>query len=85
MRRDWLAEIPNKEGLILIFVNYTFFSLMFLVVLLFLLCLAHATSPPSDIFSSLTLLALSFLILNVFIADYVVCMIRSQREIHSVI
>lgn len=79
MREDWAAEITNREGLILLFVNYTFFSVIFLVCLLFMLCLANTTSSPNDLLMSLMLLATSFVLVNVIIADYVVCTIHLRK------
>lgn len=81
MREDWLTQIENREGLIILFVNYTFFSVVSLVCLLFVLCLTHTTSPPNDIMYSISFIAYSFVVVTIILADYVVYTINSHREI----
>lgn len=80
MREEWVSEITNRDGLIILFVNYTFFSVIFLVCLLFMLCLANTTSSPNDLLMSMMLLATSFILVNMVIADYVVCTIYAHRD-----
>ena len=83
MRSDWATLVVNREGFILLFVNYIFFSLIVLSCLLFLLCLAHSTSPPWNIMTSLTILAFSFVMVNMVLADYVVQTIHTKRDFKS--
>lgn len=85
MREDWVAHFVNKEGLVLLVVNYAFFSIIVLSCLIFLLCLAHAASPPTDMLTSLMLLALSFVMVNVVLADYVVNTMRTNKELRTYI
>lgn len=81
MRQDWSSEILDRESIIILFVNYTFFAIVFLVLLLFIVCLYQTTSTPSDIVTSLMLIAFSFLFANVVIADYVVFVLKSNTEL----
>ncbi|KAH3697874.1 hypothetical protein DPMN_085447 [Dreissena polymorpha] len=80
MRADWTTLVLNREAFILIFVNYIFFSLIVLSCLLFLMCLAHSSSPPWSMMTSLTILAFSFVMVNMVLADYVVQTIHSKRD-----
>lgn len=84
MHEDWLIQIENREGLIILFVNYTFFSMVSLMCLLFVLCLSHTTSPPSDIMYSISFIAYSFVVITIILADYVVYTINSHREIRII-
>lgn len=81
MRQDWSMEILDRDSIIILFVNYTFFAIVFLVLLLFIVCLYQTTSTPSDIITSLMLIAFSFLFANVVIADYVVFVLKSNTEL----
>ncbi|WAR23179.1 hypothetical protein MAR_036848 [Mya arenaria] len=80
MRADWTTLVLNREGFILIFLNYVFFSLIVLSCLLFLLLLAHSSSPPWSLTTSLTILAFTFVMVNMILADYVVQTIHTKRD-----
>lgn len=85
LKESWLTEIVNREELILIFVNYTFVSLIFLVCFLFMLCIAHATSSPNDVLTHLMILACAFVMVNLVIANYVVKSMRLKKDMYRFI
>lgn len=85
MRQDWSTEILDRGSIIILFVNYTFFAIVFLIFLLFVLCFYQTTSAPSDIITSLLLVAFSFLIANIVIADYVVYVLKSNKELKPIL
>lgn len=83
MRADLATLVLSRESVILLFVNYLFFSVIVLSCLLFLLCLAHSSSPPWNMATSVTILAFSFVLINVVIAHYVVQTLRTKREFRN--
>jgi hypothetical protein len=85
MRHDWSTEVLDRERIIILFVNYTFFAIVFLICFLFVVCCYQTTSNPSDIITSLMLVAFSFLVVNIVIADYVVYILKSHKELKPIL
>lgn len=80
-RADWATPIINRESLVLLFVNYTFFCVIMLGFILFLLCLTHTAAPAIDMIASMTFLAVCFVMVNMVVANYLVHTMNINREL----
>lgn len=80
-RADWTAQVLDHEKLVLLFINYTFFSIIVMTFVLFLMCLTQVTSVYLDMHSLMTILAICFIMVNITVADYLVHSMHINREV----
>ena len=83
-RADWTAQVLDHEKLVLLFINYTFFSIIVMTFILFLMCLTQATSVNIDTYSVMTILAICFIMVNITVADYLVHTMNINKEVKLV-
>ena len=81
MRADWTAQVLDQEKLVLLFINYMFFSVIVMTFILFLMCLAQTSSLAMDTHTMMTLLAVCFIMVNIIVADYLVHTMALNNEI----
>ena len=81
MRADWTTQVLDQDKLVLLFINYMFFSIVVLSFITFLVCIASVSSLDLDIHTLMTLLAVSFIMVNIIVADYLVHTMNINREV----
>jgi len=85
MRADWTGQILDQDRLVLLFVNYIFFSFIVMTFVLFLMCLTQTTSLQLDISSMMSLLTLCFIMGNIILANYLVYTMQVNNEMRLII
>ena len=78
---DLAAQILDHQKIILLCVNYMFFSIVVTMFLLFLMCLSQISTFALDTSSTLGLLAICFIMMDLVLANYVVDTINLKKEL----
>ena len=78
---DWAVQVLDQEKLVLLFINYTFFSIIVMTFILFLMCLSQASSITLDAHALMTILAICFIMVNLVVADYLVHAMNMNKEL----
>ena len=71
MRLDWSAQVLSEDALLVLFINYLFFSMIILLFISFVILLTQ-TSTQIDLHAVLSILVGCFMFMNIIIANYVV-------------
>ena len=74
-------QVVNREALVILCVNYAFFSVIVLSFVLVIMLLTNTSQTNHDLVSSLSMMALSFIFIDLIIANFLVESIRLQTEI----
>ena len=80
-RADWTAQILDQDKIVVLFINYMFFSVIVLMCMLFLVFLTQIATISLDIYTLMLLLALCFIMTNIIVADYLVHTMLVNRDI----
>ena len=83
VQSDWNSDILDQEKLVILFINYMFFSVIIMVFMLFLMCLTQLTSFALEFNTVMTLLPVCFIVTNIVIADYLTHTMHINREIKT--
>lgn len=81
MRADWITQVVSRDKIILLLINYAFFSVIVVSFTLFLLYLTQDVSPSTNWIASLTMLAAIFVMANMFMASYIVQVMHVRNEL----
>ena len=81
MPADWTTEALDQEKLVLLFISYMFFSIIVMTFIIFLVCITQISSVAMDIHIIMTLLAVSFIVVNIVVADFLVHAMNLNRDI----
>ncbi len=77
---DLAARLLDHQRIILLCVNYMFFSVVVTLFLLMLICLSQMSSVTVDTCSSIGLLIVSFILMDLILANYVVKILNLDSE-----
>lgn len=80
-RVDWMLQVVDHEKLVLLFINYIFFTFIIMIFLLFLMCITQTMSLALDTYTMMTLLAVSFILINIVVANYLVHTMQVNKEV----
>ena len=81
MRADWTTQVLDQDKLVLLFINYMFFSVIVMTFMLFLMCLTQLSSVAVDSHTVMTLFAICFIMVNIVVADYLVHTMNINKEV----
>lgn len=81
MRAELAGHVIDQDRLVLLFINYMFFSVIVMTFVLFLMCLTQTASFALDAHTMMTLLAVCFIMVNLMVADYLVNSMNINKEI----
>lgn len=81
MRAHWTTQVLDQDKLVLLFINYMFFSIIVMTFILFLMCLTQISSIAIDANTVMTLMAVCFIMVNIIVADYLVHTMNINREV----
>lgn len=77
-------QFVNREALVILCVNYAFFSVVVLSFVLVVMLMTNTSQTHQDLMISLTMMALSFIFIDLIIANFLVESIRLHTEIKAV-
>ena len=83
-KAEWAVQVVDQEKLVLLFINYMFFSVIVMTFILFLMCLTQTTSIALDAYTMILVLAVCFIMVNLMVADYLVKTMSINKEIRLV-
>ena len=84
MRVDWMVQVVDHEKLVLLFINYIFFSFIITIFLLFLMCVTQTMSLALDTYTMMRLLAVCFILINIVVANYLVHTMQVNKEVRVI-
>ena len=76
-------QFVNREALVILCVNYAFFSVVVLSFVLVIMLMTNTSQTHQDLMTSLSMMAFSFIFIDLVIANFLVESIRLQTEIKS--
>jgi len=76
-------QFVNREALVILCVNYAFFSVVVLSFVLVIMLMTHTSHTYQDLMTSLSMMALSFIFIDLIIANFLVESIRLQTELKA--
>ena len=76
-----MEQVVDREKLVLLFINYMFLSFVVMTFLLFLMFITQIMSLALDAYSMMTLMAISFIFINIVVANYLVQTIQMNQEV----
>ncbi|GFN94541.1 hypothetical protein PoB_002104700 [Plakobranchus ocellatus] len=84
LRSGVSMQFVNREALVILCVNYAFFSVVVLSFILVIMLMTNTSQTHQDLMTSLSMMALSFIFIDLVIANFLVESIRLQTEIKAV-
>jgi hypothetical protein len=79
MRVDWTSQVLSDDALLVLFINYLFFSMIILLFISFVILLTQS-SMQINADAILSLLVVCFMLMNIIIANYLVYAMHLSRE-----
>ena len=79
---DLTGQILNQERLLLLCINYVFFSIVMTVFILLVMSFSQMMVITLDIPTAVSLLTVCFLLADITVADYIVQTMKTGREFH---
>lgn len=84
LRRGVNMQFVNREALVILCVNYAFFSVVVLSFVLVIMLMTNTSQTQQDLMTSLSMMALSFIFIDLVIANFLVESIRLQTEMKTI-
>jgi len=80
-----LFQVVNREALVFLCINYAFFSVVVLSFILFMIILTHTSSSQDDLLTSMAIMAMCFIFVDLIVANFLVQTIHMNMEVKLIL
>ncbi|KAI0214392.1 hypothetical protein LSAT2_000519 [Lamellibrachia satsuma] len=76
--------ILEQDRLIVLIVNYMFLSMFVTLSFCLIMCFTQSSSGPLDERTTINIMAVCFIMINIVVADCLVYTMHTRREVHTI-